>query len=449
MLTLLRLENVGPAAELELEPAPRINLITGDNGLGKSFLLDVAWWSLTKQWPAEINPRGASGLMARPTRSGVAAIEFRLQGTTRQAQTYRSEFDRRAEAWKGKPTRPISAGLVLYAQVDGGFAVWDPARNYTKKQVGGVERQPAYVFSSREVWDGLRVGEAQPCNGLLADWALWQKEGKEAFAQLVDALAALSPSNAEPLKPGQLTKLSVDDARWIPTLRMPYGVDVPVLHASAAIKRVVALAYLLVWSWQEHRRTAALLDEPPAGQITFLIDELDCHLHPRWQRTIVKSLLAVMRDLARSAKVQLVAATHSPLLMASVEPLFDPKQDAWFDLDLDSGTKTPCVRLARRDFLRRGDASSWLTSEAFDLGSARSLEAEQVLEKASVALSEASFGQADADDLHLKLRDVLGEDDPFWLRWRFVGEKRGWLPPAGSRVRVAAGRPRPKASRRA
>ena len=30
---------------MQLELAPRINLITGDNGLGKSFLLDVAWWA--------------------------------------------------------------------------------------------------------------------------------------------------------------------------------------------------------------------------------------------------------------------------------------------------------------------------------------------------------------------------------------------------------------------
>ena len=43
MLEHLELENVGPAPEMALDLAPRMNLITGDNGLGKSFLLDVAW----------------------------------------------------------------------------------------------------------------------------------------------------------------------------------------------------------------------------------------------------------------------------------------------------------------------------------------------------------------------------------------------------------------------
>ena len=40
---------------MEVEFAPRVNLITGDNGLGKSFLLDSAWWVLTGAWPAEVN----------------------------------------------------------------------------------------------------------------------------------------------------------------------------------------------------------------------------------------------------------------------------------------------------------------------------------------------------------------------------------------------------------
>ena len=39
MIEHLRLENVGPAPEMALDFAPRVNLLTGDNGLGKSFLM--------------------------------------------------------------------------------------------------------------------------------------------------------------------------------------------------------------------------------------------------------------------------------------------------------------------------------------------------------------------------------------------------------------------------
>ena len=69
MLEYLHLINVGPAPEMELRLAPRLNLLTGDNGLGKSFLLDVAWWALARRWAHDVNPRLTSGYMAQP-RSG-------------------------------------------------------------------------------------------------------------------------------------------------------------------------------------------------------------------------------------------------------------------------------------------------------------------------------------------------------------------------------------------
>ena len=50
MLESIHLKDVGPAPEMKMDLAPRLNLITGDNGLGKSFLLDVAWWVLTRTW---------------------------------------------------------------------------------------------------------------------------------------------------------------------------------------------------------------------------------------------------------------------------------------------------------------------------------------------------------------------------------------------------------------
>lgn len=67
MIKQLKLSNVGPSPQMELEFGNRLNIITGDNGLGKSFLLDVIWWVLTRKWPAEINPKLVSGKKALPT----------------------------------------------------------------------------------------------------------------------------------------------------------------------------------------------------------------------------------------------------------------------------------------------------------------------------------------------------------------------------------------------
>lgn len=422
MLESLKLHNVGPAATMELELASRINVITGDNGLGKSFLLDIIWWALTRRWPAEVNPKLTSGLMARPASKGTAAIEFVFRGKTKK-QHFLCTYERRAEAWNGRSSRPVDPGLVLYAQVDGGFAVWDPARNYPQEERSeshGPQRPPAFVFSPQEVWDGLKAGDTQVCNGLLMDWALWQKEGGIGYERFCKALGAISPSSEETLVPGELGTLRVGDARWIPTLKTPYRQDVLIVHASAAVKRMVSLVYLLIWSWQEHLRAARVLDEEPTQQITFLIDEIESHLHPRWQRTIARSLLEVMAGLAANAQTQLIVATHSPLLLASLEPLFDPERDAWFDLDLeDRSSNAPQIILRRREYVRRGDVSNWLTSEAFDLKVARSLEAESAIEKARELLRRRdapTLQEATAIDHELRVA-ALPDIDPFWVRW--------------------------------
>jgi len=121
--------------------------------------------------------------------------------------------------------------------------------------------------------------------------------------------------------------------------------------------------------------------------------------------------------------VQVVTATHSPLIMATAEPLFDARKDAWFDLDF----RDQQVELTQREFIRQGDAASWLTSEAFDQKGAGSLETEQTLEKAAYAMASPNFSKQDALALHTELQKVLSDTDPFWVRWRFVGEKKGWL----------------------
>ena len=430
MLKHLKLTNIGPA-DTELEFGKRLNLITGDNGLGKSFLMDVAWWSMTRKWPAEINPQLTSGKKALPRGDGDAKIGFSFTAKSKPVE-YVSTYTRRDEAWTGQPGRPANPGLVVYAMADGGFAVWDPARNYWRTQEGmDVQDRPsAYVFSPTEVWNGLPGTEGNwLCNGLIRDWASWQKENGTAFKSLCTVLDALSPDAAEKLVPGELTRISLDDVRDIPTVRMLYGKDVAVVHASSGMRRVIALAYFLVWCWEEHQKAAKLLSEQTTNQVVFLIDEVESHLHPKWQRQIIPALLNVTQSLIAGAEVQLLAVTHSPLVMASVEPSFNDDLDAWFDLDLVATQDglTPTVEFKKRPFIRHGDASRWLMSEAFDLGSARSLESELVLEEAAKILSEQLIDHGKAKELDSRLRGLLGDTDPFWIRWRYVGEKQGWL----------------------
>jgi recombinational DNA repair ATPase RecF len=50
MIRELHLKHVGPAPQFDVRFAERLNILTGDNGLGKTFLLDVVWWALTGTW---------------------------------------------------------------------------------------------------------------------------------------------------------------------------------------------------------------------------------------------------------------------------------------------------------------------------------------------------------------------------------------------------------------
>ena len=435
MLESLHLKNVGPAPEMEMGLAPRLNLITGDNGLGKSFLLDVAWWALTRRWPQEINPKLTSGYPARPSDvTRPATIEFRVRAKSRSV-AYESRYVPREEAWMGKAGRPWNPGLVIYAHTDGGFSVWDPARNYwTKKgNIDVQDRLPGFVFSAREVWDGLEADikgqRTVVCNGLIRDWASWIRESGLDSEWMDAVLAVMSPSLEERdrLIAGPLTRISVSDARDIPSIRTGSVKAVPILHASSGVRRIVALTYVLLWSVREHRVAAHLLGDAPTNQVVLLIDEIESHLHPRWQRSILGSLLSVAAVLYPEATIQLITATHSPLVLASAEPIFDADQDAWFDLDWNADNNGGRVELRKRTFVSHGDVSNWLTSEAFDLKVSRSIPAENAIEKARALLrrrESPTLAEAQAVDIelrHARLPDI----DPFWVRWGAFMEEIG------------------------
>jgi predicted ATP-binding protein involved in virulence len=204
---------------------------------------------------------------------------------------------------------------------------------------------------------------------------------------------------------------------------MPYNQDVAVVHASSGMRRIISLAYFLVWAWDEHQKAAKQLQEPSTNQIVFLIDEVESHLHPSWQRSIVPALLSVMGKLAKSADVQLLTATHSPLIMASVEPLFDAEKDAWFDLDFEKKK----VILRRREFEKHGEAATWLISEAFDLKSGRSVTYEKLVEKAATLLEMDKPDAEQIKKMNQELVAALNPKDEFLFNWRYVCKQKGWL----------------------
>ena len=235
----------------------------------------------------------------------------------------------------------------------------------------------AFQFPSARLWDELKENGETLCNGLIRDWVAWQNQPKTSpFEVLREVVASLSPSAEERIEVGLPVRLSVKNVQDFPTLAMPYG-DVPLVHVAAGIKRVVSLAYFLTWAWDEHKRASLLRNQEPVEHMVLLIDEVESHLHPRWQRTLLPAILDVGKALKAEVDLQILATTHSPLVLASIEPHFDQDRDSLFLFELEEKTKH--VTIKKLPWAMHGDVVGWLTSPVFGLDQARSLEAEKAI----------------------------------------------------------------------
>ncbi len=259
------------------------------------------------------------------------------------------------------------------------------------------------------------------CNGLLSDWVRWQNHhDPKIFSLFWNVVATLFPSDEKPIA-SEATRLSLQDVKDIPTVQLPYA-QVPVTHLSAGMKRVISLAYALVWTWYEHQQATALVGSPAAARFFLFVDEMELHLHPQWQRSIFPAILEAIKLLDPDIKVQVLTTTHSPLVLASLEPYFNEDTDKLFGFDLRDRE----VVLEEMPWVKLGEVDDWLTSPIFGLSRPRSKEAEVAIDAAFAFMRKADMSGFPAnlqtqDDIHQELRRLLPDDDEFWERWVLTG----------------------------
>lgn len=410
---------------MALEFGPRLNVLTGDNGLGKSFVLDLLWWVLAGDWAgAKAIPSGD-----QPRLDYAGAGE---QGTATFQATF--QFQRQLWSWQSARGRG-PRGSVIYVGAEH-LAAFVMGRNRFPAAFGEDKDTGdplAFVFEGRELWDGKVDEEGRPvCNGLIRDWVNWMRsrpvgpvdEGRAQplvpFELLERVLAVLSPDDAHPFKAAAPRRVTIEDSREIPTLRTPWDAEpVPVTLASAGVRRVLELAYALVWTWHEHIQAAELRKVSRQKELFILIDEPETHLHPRWQRTILPAVLELAKILDPSLELQLFVTTHSPIVLASLETIVREQSDRLFHFDVDDSG----VEVRRLPWVKHGDAVGWLGSEAIDLrGGGRSVEAVRAIRWADAfmlgKLDEIEEpAMRDKDALESELRRVLAGDDEYWTYW--------------------------------
>ena len=429
MISKLHLHQIGPAPDLEAEFGERLNLITGDNGLGKTFLLDACWSAFTRTGSggAFFNPRPEASKNDPPR------IDYTIIDQTGHKVEREMKHNFAHQTWRTERATLMS-NLVIYVRVDGGFSVWDPNRNYVPYELEELDedtgsysplqqRPPAFQFSNKDVWEGLdddaEDRKKTICNGLLRDVETWRLKRNGAFQLLQKVLKGISSGDEETLSIGESVRVH-DDVKDIPTIIMPYG-PVPVTLAAAGMRRVLALAYMLVWAWDEHCRACESQKEETTDRVVLLFDEVEAHLHPKRQRVFLTSLLEVVQRLLFKSKpqsVQIIATTHAPLVLASVESVWNAQHDRLFDFKLVEGKR---VCFEQVEFARQGSASNWLTSGSFDLPSDYAVAAEKAMSRADALMRQYPRAEQapreEIESAHNALKGSLGGDDEYWPYW--------------------------------
>lgn len=330
----LRLTNFMCFEHEEFEFEPGFNLLVGDNGSGKSSILEGLAAGLGP-FVHGIDP--SLGQEINPARVRIARFEFE-------------------EVPDVQPQFPCEVSVA--ARV-GGRDEWSVSAERS------FEWSIPYAASGLELGDRVRAGESVNLPvlrffGAHRDW-VFQRNGvdvaieRNRLAGYVDCLNPRSPHKhleewmewqtgvaAQRGRPmpqlgaveaavracvGDIRRFYYDILNRELRVEFASGTLMPFALLSAGYRGLVAIIADVAW------RAAVLnphlgADAPAQAEGVVLIDELDLHLHPKWQRRIIADLCAAFPN------IQFIATTHSPFIIQALEDghlidLSEPKGASW------------------------------------------------------------------------------------------------------------------------
>ena len=386
--------------QAEFEFQPGMNLLVGINGAGKSTVLDVLRIMLSYSLPRftasksrpipfeESDITVGEGALTAELSFEAAGISFEhlmhiprknymidesSEGQVRQ-QTYglveRNDFRRRdgkdiSKGLKNSKAQPL---VVYFSTIRSTPTRRKPS---TLSSTGGQAAAFADALSHSRT---LHLRE-------FAEWWLVQ-----------EALADEIKSSARRLNVFNDTVIGFLDGctnlRAVrepgPTLHVDKGdIVLDVSQLSDGERSMIALVFDLARRLVQ--ANPKLEDPLKDGKAVVLIDELDLHLHPKWQRTICDRLTSTFPNC------QFIATTHSPQILGEVSP------DS-ITL-IEQGTTT-------RPHQSLGMDSSWILE--YLMGTAdRNPDIDRKLDEIGDLIEDEKFEQA-AEEIN-KLRNEIGD----------------------------------------
>ncbi len=219
---------------------------------------------------------------------------------------------------------------------------------------------------------------------LTATWYKAQQQLAEELSSASQHIAALNSAVAT-FMPGFTNLTVVDDEDEVPRFFIDKnGVSIGVHQLSDGERGVLSMVLDLAKRLSQANPD---LDNPLLGKGIVLIDELDLHLHPKWQRTIVENLTATFPNC------QFICTTHSPQIIGEV-----PHERITI---IDNGTYKPASSY--------GVDSGRILEEILDTPE-RNLSVSETIKALYSALDDENVSLA-KEKLH-SLSTMLGSNDP-------------------------------------
>lgn len=297
-LTRVRLENIGPFQELDLKLDPRWTLLLGDNGVGKSTVLEAIATAICGK-----DAEPYAGRLIR-TSSRVARIVLSFGANEYMASLVARE-NGQAEI-DVTPSRPL--------ETEGWLAIgFPPLRvvSWSRSKGPGPEgkRRPTTDDLLPLLKGGLdpRIDELKQWLVNLDYWSKSEPPGDgNRYGRLRDEFFRLAYDLTEGVK---LRFKRVDEFTHQVTVETEDG-EVPIEAVSQGTASVVGwTGYLLQ---RLHEVYGQQDGDPRRRYALVLLDEIDAHMHPSWQQSMVERLSEAFPG------VQFVASSHSPLIAGSL-----------------------------------------------------------------------------------------------------------------------------------
>ncbi|WP_240623971.1 AAA family ATPase [Ahniella affigens] len=232
-----------------------------------------------------------------------------------------------------------------------------------------------------------------------------QKDSKEWTPNDFDnALEAMSTAINRCLKPSGWGELGFSFEREEIVARHPVHGELPVGMLSDGIRSMLTLVADVAF------RAVKLNPNfgpyaPTEVQGIVLIDEVDMHLHPAWQQTVLSSLQEAF------PRIQFIVTTHSPQVLSTVPAASIRLLQGY----IDETTGGPTSNVREFNIETQGVASSTVMAQVMSTDPIPDIEQARWLSRYQALIAQSAHESLEGAELRMKLISHFGEGHPVML----------------------------------